>query len=88
MIGFAADVLIGISTTGNSENVIRAIDEANRKRLITVGLTGEGGGRMDGLCKYLIKVPSDDTPRIQEVHITIGHILCEIVERRLFSADG
>jgi D-sedoheptulose 7-phosphate isomerase len=86
--GREADVLIGISTSGNSENVIRAIDEANRKGLITVGLTGEGGGGMDGLCKYLVKVPSNDTPRIQEVHITIGHILCEMVERRLFSADG
>ena len=86
--GREADVLIGISTTGNSENVIGAIHEANRKGLITVGLTGEDGGGMRGFCKYLVKVPSNDTPRIQEVHITIGHILCEIVERRLFSADG
>lgn len=86
--GRKADVLIGISTSGNSENVIRAIEEGNKKGLITVGLTGEGGGGMRGLCKYLVNVPSNDTPRIQEVHITIGHTLCEIVERRLFSADG
>ena len=86
--GREGDVLIGISTSGNSENIIRAVDEANRKRLITVGLTGKSGGGMRGICKYLIKVPSSVTPRIQEIHITVGHILCEIVEKRLFSADG
>jgi D-sedoheptulose 7-phosphate isomerase len=86
--GNEGDILVAISTSGNSKNVIGAIDEANGKGLITIGLTGKNGGKMKGLCKYLIKVPSNDTPRIQEVHIMIGHIICETVERRLFKKDG
>ncbi|MCC6025963.1 MAG: SIS domain-containing protein [Caldimicrobium sp.] len=82
--GRPGDILIGISTSGNSKNVIKAIESANEIGMITVGMTGKGGGKMKGICKYLIAVPSQDTPRIQEAHITIGHIICEIVERELF----
>jgi D-sedoheptulose 7-phosphate isomerase len=83
--GRAGDILIGISTSGNSKNVIKAIEVANQIGMITIGMTGETGGRMKGICKYLINVPSNDTPRIQEAHIMIGHIICEIVEKELFS---
>lgn len=83
--GRKGDVLIGISTSGNSKNVIRAIEEANKIGMITVGMTGAIGGKMRDICKYLINVSSNDTPRIQEAHIMIGHIICEIVERELFN---
>ena len=83
--GRTGDVLIGISTSGNSGNVIKAIEVANDAGLITVGMTGASGGKMAPLCKYLINVPSDDTPRIQESHILIGHIICELVETELFA---
>jgi D-sedoheptulose 7-phosphate isomerase len=83
--GRKGDVLIGISTSGNSANVVKAIEEANKRGMITVGMTGENGGKMKDLCKYIINVPSNDTPRIQESHILIGHILCEIVENKMFS---
>ena len=82
--GRKGDVLIGISTSGNSENVINAINEANNLGLITVGMTGESGGKLINSCKYSIKAPSNDTPRIQEAHILIGHIICEIVEKGMF----
>uniref|UniRef100_A0A7C4NUD1 Phosphoheptose isomerase n=1 Tax=Thermodesulfobacterium geofontis TaxID=1295609 RepID=A0A7C4NUD1_9BACT len=82
--GRAGDVLIGISTSGNSMNVVKAIETANSIGMITVGMTGMDGGKMKDICKYIINVPSKDTPRIQEAHIMIGHIICEIVERRLF----
>jgi len=83
--GKKGDILVGISTSGMSKNVIRALETANEIGMITVGMTGKGGGKFDGLCKYLIKVPSKDTPRIQEAHIMIGHIICELVEKALFS---
>jgi len=82
--GRAGDILIGISTSGNSKNVIKAIEVANEKGMITIGMTGKTGGKMKEICKYLINVPSTDTPRIQEAHIMIGHIICEIVEKVLF----
>ena len=82
--GRKGDVLVGISTSGNSDNVIKAIELANELGMITVGLTGEKGGKMKKICKYLVNVPSDDTPRIQEAHILVGHILCEMVEKSLF----
>ena len=82
--GRKGDILIGISTSGNSKNVIKAIEVANNIGMITVGMTGESGGKMKNICKYLINVPSNDTPRIQESHIMIGHIICEIVEKELF----
>jgi D-sedoheptulose 7-phosphate isomerase len=82
--GHEGDVLIGLSTSGDSENVIRAFQAAHRKGIITVGFTGETGGKLAGLSDFIIRVPSSDTPRIQESHILIGHIICELVERNLF----
>lgn len=82
--GRKGDILIGISTSGNSENIIRALKTANEAGMITVGFTGETGGKMKEHCKYLLNVPSKDTPRVQEVHILLGHIICELVETALF----
>ena len=82
--GAKGDVLVGISTSGNSENIIRAINTANDLGMITIGFTGNNGGKMKDICKYIINVPSNDTHRIQEVHILIGHIVCELVEAKLF----
>ena len=82
--GRKGDVLIAISTSGYSENIFRAVETAKTQGMITIGLTGESGGKLKEVCDYLICVPSNDTPRIQECHIVIGHILCEIVERNLF----
>ena len=79
-IGETGDVLIGISTSGNSENVINAIRQANFKKLKTITLTGKTAGKIDGLADITIKVPSDNTQRIQECHIMIGQILCSLVE--------
>jgi D-sedoheptulose 7-phosphate isomerase len=83
-MGRKGDILIGLSTSGNSENVVKAIEAANQLGMITVGFTGETGGKMAGLCKYLINIPSKDTPRIQECHMVIGHTICELVEINLF----
>ena len=80
-IGDAGDVLIGISTSGNSENVINAIRQANFKKLKTICLTGMTAGKIDGLADITIKVPSENTQRIQECHIMIGQILCSLVEK-------
>ena len=82
--GRKGDVLIGISTSGNSENIIRAFETANKIGVTTVGITGETGGKMKDYCCYLINVPSTDTPRIQEAHILIGHIICELIETEIF----
>ncbi|MCD4747116.1 MAG: D-sedoheptulose 7-phosphate isomerase [Bacteroidales bacterium] len=82
--GVKGDILIGISTSGNSQNIINAFKTANDIGLITIAMTGETGGNMKDICKYLINVPSKDTPRIQEVHILIGHIICELIETNLF----
>ena len=82
--GVKGDMFIGISTSGNSANVIEALKECKEKGIITVGLTGETGGKMAPLCDYCIKVPSKETPRIQEAHIMIGHIICSIVEEAIF----
>lgn len=82
--GKKGDVLFGISTSGNSANIVNALKAAVDKGMITIGLTGETGGKMKGYCCYLLNVPSNDTPRIQEAHIMIGHVMCEIVERTLF----
>ena len=79
-IGDAGDVLIGISTSGNSENVINAVRQANFKKLKTICLTGITAGKIDGLADITIKVPSENTQRIQECHIMIGQILCSLVE--------
>lgn len=82
--GSKGDLFIGISTSGNSLNIIKAIEECKRKEIITVGLTGLTGGKMADLCDYCIKVPSNETPRIQESHILIGHIICALVEEDIF----
>jgi len=83
--GKPGDVLVGLSTSGNSVNIIKALAQANEIGMISVGLTGKGGGKMNGLCSFLIPVPSTDTPRIQESHIMIGHIICQLVEEQLFN---
>ncbi len=83
-MGRPGDILIAISTSGNSNNIIKAVEAANDLDMITIGLTGLTGGRMIEVCKELIKVPSKDTPRIQESHIMIGHIICELVESSIF----
>src|SRR6186997_1945985 len=86
-IALKGDVLIGLSTSGNSANIIEAFKTAREKGVVTVGFTGHQGGAMKALSDYLINVPSADTPRIQESHIMIGHIVCELVEE-LFFTDG
>ena len=78
------DVLIGLSTSGNSKNILNAFEAAKNLGVITIGFTGAGGGKMKGNCDYLINVPSTDTPRIQESHILIGHIICQLVEAKIF----
>ncbi len=82
--GRAGDVLVAISTSGNSGNIVRAIETARGIGMTTIGLTGQDGGKMKNLCTYLVNVPSNDTPRIQEAHILVGHIICELVEKHLF----
>lgn len=82
--GTSGDVFIGISTSGNSKNVILALEEARNCGMVTVGLTGQSGGNMSPLCDYCLQVPSEKTARIQEAHITIGHIICEIAELTVF----
>lgn len=83
-MGNAGDVLIGLSTSGNSPNVVNALIEARKKGMITIGFTGESGGKMKELCDYLVRIPSNDTPRIQECHMLLGHTICEITESELF----
>ncbi len=83
-VGVKGDVLIGISTSGNSKNIVKAFKRANEIGVITIGLTGKGGGTMKEHSKYIIEIESNDTPRIQESHILVGHIICEIVENNLF----
>ena len=82
--GVRGDMFIGISTSGNSENIIKALKECRKNNIITVGLSGNDGGKMKELCDYCICVPSIETPRIQENHIMIGHIICAVVEEELF----
>jgi len=84
-MGTRGDVAIGISTSGNSRNILSAIETANEKGLISVGLTGRGGGKLKALAEHCICVPSDDTARVQEAHMVVGHLLAEIVEIDLFS---
>ena len=84
-IGKEGDVLVGISTSGNSKNIINAFGTAIAKKMITVGFTGATGGQMKELSNYLINIPSTDTPRIQESHILVGHIICQLVEEQIFA---
>jgi D-sedoheptulose 7-phosphate isomerase len=84
-IGKPGDVLVGLSTSGNSKNIVEAFKTAKLKNMITIGLTGESGGIMKNISDYLLNVPSNDTPRIQESHIMLGHIICQLVEEKYFS---
>lgn len=83
-MGRRGDVLIGLSTSGNSKNVIKAFEVANEIGMVTVAFTGETGGLMKNSAKYLVNIPSKDTPRIQECHMILGHTICEMVEMELF----
>jgi D-sedoheptulose 7-phosphate isomerase len=87
-IGSKGDVLIGLSTSGNSANIVKAFETARQKGIATVGFTGISGGTMKSLSDHLINIPSTDTPRIQESHIMIGHIICQLVEENFFSSTS
>jgi D-sedoheptulose 7-phosphate isomerase len=83
-LAIKGDVLVGISTSGNSANIVKAFEMAASMGVITVGFTGANGGKMKNMANYLINVPSNTTPRIQESHILVGHIICELVEENIF----
>jgi len=83
-IGQHGDILIGLSTSGNSKNIIKAFETAKENGMITIGFTGMTGGQLKSVSDYLINIPSTDTPRIQESHILVGHIICQLVEEKIF----
>jgi len=83
-LGCPGDVFIAISTSGRSPNILRAIDAARERRIVTIGFTGRTGGEMPSRCDLCLRAPSDSTPLIQQIHITAGHIICGLVEERLF----
>ncbi len=83
-MGKKGDILIGLSTSGNSQNIVKAIEKANQMGLNTVSFTGESGGLLKDISRYIINIPSSNTPRIQECHMILGHTICEIVESKLF----
>ena len=85
-IAHPGDVLVGLSTSGNSGNIVKAFEAARQKKVITIGFTGETGGKLKPLTDFLFNIPSTDTPRIQEAHILLGHIVCELVEREFFKS--
>jgi D-sedoheptulose 7-phosphate isomerase len=87
-IGNKGDVLVGLSTSGNSTNIVKGFETAKEKGMITIGFTGESGGKMKVLSDYLLNVPSKDTPRIQESHMLLGHIICQLVEEKLFDTPS
>jgi D-sedoheptulose 7-phosphate isomerase len=82
--GRKGDILFCISTSGNSPNILKAIEVAQSREILVVGMTGKTGGKMGAMCDFLLNVPSKDTPRIQESHILLGHIICQLVEERMF----
>jgi D-sedoheptulose 7-phosphate isomerase len=82
--GRKGDILVALSTSGNSPNVLKAVEKANQIGMTTIGMAGSRGGKLKSLCQECLCVPSDDTPRIQEMHLLIGHILCQMVEKALF----
>jgi D-sedoheptulose 7-phosphate isomerase len=86
-IGQKGDVLVGLSTSGNSKNIINAFETAKEKGMTTIAFTGDSGGKLKGIADFLINVPSDDTPRIQESHIMLGHIICQLVEEQYFEIN-
>lgn len=83
-IGERGDILVGLSTSGNSINILRAFESAKQKQMTIVAFTGITGGQMKALSDHLLNIPSADTPRIQESHIMVGHIICQLVEERYF----
>lgn len=83
-LGRKGDILVGISTSGNSKNILEAFEVCRQKGVKTIAMTGATGGKMKDLSDLLINIPSTDTPRIQEAHITVGHIICELVEQEIF----
>jgi D-sedoheptulose 7-phosphate isomerase len=83
-MGRKGDILIGLSTSGNSGNVVNALEKAHALQMTTVGFTGSGGGKMKAHCDLLVAIPSSDTPRIQECHMLLGHTICEMVESQLY----
>ncbi|HEX7846234.1 MAG TPA: D-sedoheptulose 7-phosphate isomerase [Chitinophagaceae bacterium] len=87
-IGKEGDIIVGLSTSGNSTNIVKAFEKASEKKMITIGLTGQTGGKMKESSDLLINIPSTDTPRIQESHIMVGHIICQLVEERLFPSTS
>ena len=87
-IGEAGDILVGLSTSGNSANIVKAFEVANGKDMVNIGFTGLTGGTLKAYSNVLINVPSSDTPRIQESHIMIGHIICQLVEENLFASTN
>ena len=86
-VGCKGDVLVGITTSGNSTNVLKAFEKAHKIGVSTIAMTGKGGGKIASMSDLLINVPSTCTPRIQEAHIMIGHIVCELVEKELFGNE-
>ncbi len=86
--GRKGDILFGISTSGNSSNIVRAFEMCRELEMVTVGMTGQSGGKLKGLSDFWINIPSDDTPRIQECHILVGHIICEMTEQFLFNDEA
>tara|TARA_B100001758_G_scaffold62460_1_gene51984 strand:- start:13108 stop:13689 length:582 start_codon:yes stop_codon:yes gene_type:complete len=85
--GRQGDILVGISTSGNSHNVVNALEKANELGLTTVGFTGNNGGQMNKICDIIVKVPSEHTARIQEAHILLGHIICQLIEEEMFANE-
>lgn len=83
-VGKKGDIFIALSTSGSSVNIIEALKESRKKGIFSIGFTGASGGQMNDLCDIIIRVPSDETPRIQEMHILIAHIICSIVEETIF----
>jgi D-sedoheptulose 7-phosphate isomerase len=86
-VGVQGDVFFGISTSGRSPSILRALEEGRSKGLVTVGLTGKSGGDMPPLCDFCLRIPVSETPKIQEGHIVLGHIICGLIERELFAGD-
>ena len=84
-MGREGDIIIGLSTSGNSANILKAFEQARTMGITTIAFTGESGGKMKDLSDMLMNIPSNDTPRIQECHITVGHIICQLVEEALFN---
>ena len=87
-LGNEGDALFVMSTSGNSKNILKALYLAKKRGLITIGLTGKFGNKLSNFCDHIIKVPSENTARIQEVHILIGHIICSNIENNLFNSNN